>query len=104
MPEDMPEDMPEHLPEDMPEHLPEDMPFLSFGGVQLKARIFPSLVGRLLDLSPSVVRFVFCLVLLCFPLCGLRSLLVSHPPWPQEAYRSTGQSKIVTFFDPIPFW
>ena len=67
-----------------------------------KLGFFPSLVGRLLDLSPSVVRFGF-LALYCFvfPLCGLRSLLASHPPWPQGAYRNTGQSKIVSFSDPI---
>ena len=65
LPEDMPEDMPEHLPEDMPGHLPEDMPFLSFGGVQLKARIFPSLVGRLLDFV-AIGRPFWFFALYCF--------------------------------------
>ena len=81
------------------------VPFILFGGRPAQSSDFSLLWldgclicrhrSSVLVLLPSTVSFS--------PLCGLRLLPASHPPWPPRGLPQYRSVKIVSFSDPIPF-
>ena len=81
------------------------VPFILFGGRPAQSSDFSLLWldGCLICRHRSSVLVLLPCTVSFSPLCGLRLLPASHPPWPPRGLPQNRSVKIVSFSDPIPF-